>query len=119
MFGCLAERSTLGGHQNPHELQPKSLQRGVCSPRQGTGDRPKATYNTREGRNLKWFQAAIERMDQRNLAPVRFMRSIIQPGRHIVTLRRARPNIVIEVQWCPALQSVPKTRRLTSGQADI
>jgi len=39
----------------------------------------------------------------------------IQAQKHIATLRRARPGIMIEIRWCPAHKESPATRRPTSG----
>jgi hypothetical protein len=50
--GRMAEWSSLGGYQNPHGLQSGSLRRRMCRPRQGTGNRGKATDDAGEGHHL-------------------------------------------------------------------
>jgi hypothetical protein len=35
----------------------------------------------------------------------------IQARRHIATLRRARPDIVIEIRWCPAHEGVTENEK--------
>jgi len=50
-------------------------------------------------------QAAIRRMISEEPGPGQ--KYAIQARRHIATLRRARPEIVIEIRWCPAHKGVP------------
>jgi ribonuclease HI len=45
-------------------------------------------------------QAAIRRMASEEPGPGRMY--AIQARTHIATLRKARPNIAIEIRWCPA-----------------
>jgi ribonuclease HI len=50
-------------------------------------------------------QAAIRRMVSEDPGPGQ--KYAIQARRHIATLRRARPDITIEIRWCPAHKGVP------------
>ena len=45
-------------------------------------------------------QAAIRRMASDEPGPGQ--QYALQARKHIATLRRARPGIVIEIRWCPA-----------------
>ena len=49
-------------------------------------------------------RAAIRRMASEEPGPSQ--RCALQARKHIATLRRARPGIVIEVRWCPAHKGV-------------
>jgi ribonuclease HI len=50
-------------------------------------------------------QAAIRRMASEEPGPGQ--QYAIQARRHIATLRRIRPDITIEIRWCPAHKGVP------------
>jgi len=50
-------------------------------------------------------QAAIRRMGSEEPGPGHGY--ALQAGRHIATLRRARPDITIEIRWCPAHKGIP------------
>jgi hypothetical protein len=43
----------------------------------------------------------------------------IQARRHIATLRRAHPGIIIEIRWCPAHKGVPENEKPTSGPSSL
>jgi len=49
-------------------------------------------------------QAAIRRMASEEPGPGQ--QYALQARKHIVTLRRARPGITIEIQWCPAHKGI-------------
>jgi len=100
-----------GWASNPHGLQPGSLGRKVGCLRQGAGNHRKATDNTR-------LQASpIPRPSssawpQRNLAPVRCIRS--RPEAHRNT-SRARPDITTESDGAQPTRAPQETNRLMSG----
>jgi ribonuclease HI len=50
-------------------------------------------------------QAAIRRMASEEPGPGQ--QYAIQARRHIATLHRIRPDITIEIRWCPAHKGVP------------
>jgi ribonuclease HI len=61
-------------------------------------------------------QAAIRRMESEEPDPGQ--RYAIQARKQIAELRRARPDITIEIRWCPAHKGVPLGMRTpTSGRS--
>jgi len=58
-------------------------------------------------------QAAVKRMASEEPNPDR-CRYATQAKGHIATLRRARPDITIELRWCPAHQGAPANE--TAGE---
>jgi ribonuclease HI len=50
-------------------------------------------------------QAAIKRMASEEPGPGQMY--VLQARKHIAALRRARPDITIEIRWCPAHKGVP------------
>jgi len=59
-------------------------------------------------------QAAIRRMASDEPVPGR--QYALEARKHIATLRKTRPGIVIEIRWCPATREPLATRRPTSGR---
>jgi len=55
---------------------------------------------TRRGSRMRRPQAAVRRMASEGPGPSQ--QCAIQAGKWIAKLRTARPNIWIEIRWCPA-----------------
>jgi hypothetical protein len=60
-------------------------------------------------------KAAIRRMASEERGPEQMC--AIEAQRYITMLRRARPDIIIEVRWCPAHKDVPGNEKPTSGRS--
>jgi ribonuclease HI len=60
-------------------------------------------------------QAAIRRMVSEDPGPGQ--KYAIMARQHIVTLRRARPDITIEIRWCPAHKGVSGNGKPMSGRS--
>ncbi|MDX6284441.1 MAG: hypothetical protein QOH03_5512 [Kribbellaceae bacterium] len=95
----MAERSALGGHQNPHGLQLGSLC-AALSRAPETAARRQTT--PKRVTIFSDAEAAIRRMVSEDPGPGQMY--AIQARKHIAMLRRARPGIIIEIQWCPVLK---------------
>jgi ribonuclease HI len=54
-------------------------------------------------------QAVIRRMASEEPGPGQMY--AIQARKHIATLRRARPDIIVEIRWCPAHQGAPENEK--------
>jgi len=115
------EGPDLGGHQNPHGLQPggldaecASLARALDQLRKGRQHRNKSRFSR--------TQAAIRRMASEEPGPGQQYE--LQARKHIATLRRVRPSIIIEIRWCPAHKGVAgnekedKWAKLAAGEPD-
>jgi len=60
-------------------------------------------------------QAAIRRMASQQPGPGPGQMYALQARKHIAVLRRAMPDITIEIRWRSAHKGVPETRRPTNG----
>jgi len=98
------EDPDLGGHQNPHGLQP-----GVCDAEHAALARALESASRKETtpERITVFtdaQAARRRMALEEPGPGQ--QYAIQARKHIATLRRARPGIIIEIRWRPAHKGI-------------
>ena len=77
----------------------------MCCPRQGTGD-PWRRHTTLERATIfiDW-QASIGGMVSEEPGPRQ--KNVLQARKYIAVLRKARPDITIEIRWCPAHKGVP------------
>jgi len=67
---------------------------------------PDWTQTTPEGITIFTdAQAAIRLMALQEPGPVQMYAS--QARKHIAVLRRARPDVTIEIRWCPAHEGIP------------
>jgi hypothetical protein len=90
----MAERATLGGHQNPHGLQPGSLRREMC-------------------RACQALETAARLWPQRNLAPARCMPS--RPESVLQRFRKLGRTSLLRSDGVLPTRVFRETRRLTSG----
>jgi len=86
----------LGGHKNPHGLQPGRLRCGAPLLRGQTKPKRITVFTD--------AQAAIRRMVSGEPGPGQ--QYPIQARKHIDMLRRARPGIIIEIRWRPPHKGV-------------
>ena len=94
----------LGGHQNSYGLQPEGLRLRVRCSCKGTGIGVEKADRSETGHDLTDAQAAIRRMASEEPGPGQ--QYALQAKKHIATLRRARPGIIIEIWWCPAHKGI-------------
>jgi hypothetical protein len=100
----MEEWAAMEGRQNPHRLQPGSLRRGVRCPRQGTGSGGQAADDTGGGHYLHRRPTRHQAHGTEEPGPGQIYANLVR--KHIATLWRARPGIIIEIRWCPAHKGV-------------
>jgi len=81
--------------------------------RKGTGIGFAKTDDTGAGHDLHGSQAAIRQMASEE--PGQGQKYALQERKHIVVLRRVRPDITIEIRWWPAHKGVPRNEKPTNG----
>jgi len=70
----------------------------------------------RSGSRSSRIQAAIRRMASEEPGPGQ--QYALQARKHIATLRRARPDITVELQWCPAHKGVTGNEKAAAEEPD-
>ena len=105
MRSSMEEGRILGGDQNPHGLQPGGLQRGVRCPCRALESATRRSTIPERVTIFTDAQAGIKQMASDEPGPGQ--KYALQARKHIATLRRSRPGIIIEIRWCPAHKGVP------------
>jgi len=104
--GGMEKWLVLGGHQSSYGIQPGGQRcRLVCRPRKGIGIGFAKTDNPGAGHNLHGRPSRHQTDGIGGAWPGQ--RYALQTRKRIAVLRKARPCIIIEIQWCPAHKGVP------------
>jgi len=91
----------------------------MCCPRQGFGNRCIGTDTPGEGSIFTDIQVVIKRTPSEEPGPGQMC--AIQARKHIAKLRRAQPDIAIEIRWCPACkgdETADKWAKLAANKSD-
>ena len=85
--------------------QKKSQTTRSARPSQGARNGGRATDDPGEGHDRRGRPGCLKRLASEEPGPGRMY--AIRAGRHIAALRRAEPNITIEIRWRPTHRGIP------------
>jgi len=94
----VGRKAHIGYNQEAYDAECAALARALAEATRRTTTPERVTIFTDA-------QVAIRRIASEETGPGQ--KYAIEARRHIATLRRAHPGIVIEIRWCPAHKGVP------------